>query len=91
MRQQLEIIEEEILNLQELLEEKEDNEELLVEHIKKLQHEVDTYAISDKWWSAILEKQRAPESEDRNDEVSKLQSRNKKLIDLLQKNSYTIL
>lgn len=30
MRQQLEIIEDEILNLQELLEEKEDNEEMLL-------------------------------------------------------------
>lgn len=67
LRQQLEIIEDEILNLQELLEEKEDNEEMLLEHIKKLQHEVDTYAISDKWWSSILERQRTPESEDRND------------------------
>jgi hypothetical protein len=42
--------------MQSLLEEKEENEEVLLQHIKKLQKDIENYAINDKWWASILGK-----------------------------------
>lgn len=60
-------------------------------HIKKLQKDVDQYAVNDNWWNAILEKNQAEVSNGAVDEKTKLINKNQQLIQLLQKNSKTIL
>lgn len=50
----MDVIEVELSNLQDSLEEKEENEEILLDHIKKLQTDVDNYTIRDNWWQHIL-------------------------------------